>query len=220
VNPADGATRIVAVRHGETAWNAEARMQGQLDIALNERGQWQAKRLARALVDERIDAFYASDLKRAIDTALAVTSLTGHQVKRDAGLRERAFGSFESHTYADIELKWPQQAALWKRRDIDFAPEGGESLRTFYERCIATVSRLAVQHRGQTIAVVAHGGVMDCLYRAATRISLDATRTWQLGNASINRLLHTEEGFTLVGWSDMQHLDESSLDEAADGASG
>ena len=71
--------------------------------------------------------------------------------------------------------------------------------------------------RAQTIAVVAHGGVMDCLYRAATRLALDAPRSWQLGNASINRLLHSPQGFTLVGWSDTYHLEEVSLDESGDG---
>jgi probable phosphoglycerate mutase len=79
------------------------------------------------------------------------------------------------------------------------------------------VARLAAAHPGQTIAVVAHGGVMDCLYRAAARLELDAPRSWQLGNASINRLLYTPQGFTLVGWSDTYHLEEVSLDESVDG---
>jgi probable phosphoglycerate mutase len=61
---------------------------------------------------------------------------------------------------------------------------------------------------------------MDCLYRAATRLALDAPRSWQLGNASINRLLHSPQGFTLVGWSDTYHLEETSLDESADGETG
>ena len=79
------------------------------------------------------------------------------------------------------------------------------------------MTRLAAAHPGQTIAVVAHGGVMDCLYRAAARLDLDAPRSWQLGNASINRLLYTPQGFTLVGWSDTYHLEEVSLDESVDG---
>ena len=68
-------------------------------------------------------------------------------------------------------------------------------------------TRLAARHPGQTVALVAHGGVLDCLYRAASRIELDAPRTWQLGNASINRLLYSDEGLAMVGWNDSRHLD-------------
>ncbi len=78
--------------------------------------------------------------------------------------------------------------------------------------------RLAAAHPGQTIALVTHGGVLDCWYRAATRLALHAPRTWQIGNASINRLLYTPTGFTLVGWSDTLHLERDALDEASDGA--
>ena len=72
---------------------------------------------------------------------------------------------------------------------------------------------MAGAHPGQVIALVAHGGVLDCMYRAAARVDLRAPRTWQLGNASINRLLYTGEGFTLVGWSDTSHLDVPTLDD-------
>ena len=73
-------------------------------------------------------------------------------------------------------------------------------------RCVQAVSRLAARHPGQAIAVVAHGGVLDCLYRRATGIALDVPRTCQLGNATVNRLLYTGEGFALVGWDDHRHL--------------
>ena len=77
-------------------------------------------------------------------------------------------------------------------------------------------TRLAAAHPGETIALVAHGGVMDCFYRAASRLELQAPRSWQLGNASINRLLYAPGGFSLIGWSDTQHLDGGSLDESND----
>jgi len=90
-------------------------------------------------------------------------------------------------------------------------------LKDFYQRCTDTIAGLAQRHPGQTIVVVAHGGVMDCLYRAGTRVSLQAPRSWVLGNASINRLLYSPEGFTLVGWNDDRHLEGISLDEGTDG---
>lgn len=214
------ATRVLAIRHGETAWNVESRIQGQLDIGLNDNGRRQARRLAEALFDERLDAVYASDLMRASDTARALADATGLEVRCDAGLRERAFGSFEGRTFDEIAELWPGESRRWRQRDPAFAPPGGESLQDFYDRCVRTALRLAGAHPGQAIALVAHGGVLDCLYRAATRISLQAPRTWLVGNASINRLLHSENGFTLVGWADDRHLDDETgaLDESSDGS--
>lgn len=209
----DDLTRLVAIRHGETAWNVDARIQGQLDIGLNATGRRQAARLGRALADARLDAVYSSDLERARDTASAVARVAGLGVRTDPALRERAFGVYEGMTFDEIEQRFPDGARRWRRRDASFGPEGGEALGDFYARVVEGVAAIAARHRGQHIAVVTHGGVLDALYRAAARIAIDAPRTWQIGNASINRLLHGEHGFTLVGWSDRGHLEDLSLDE-------
>ena len=208
------ATRLIAVRHGETAWNVDTRIQGQLDIALNATGLWQARRVGQALAEEPIGAIYASDLARAWQTAQEIARPRGLEVGAEPGLRERAFGHFEGRTFADIDATLPEQARLWRTRDPSFAPEGGESLLDFRERVTGVAARLASRHPGELVVLVAHGGVMDVLYRAATRQELQAPRTWHLGNAAINRLLWTPEGFTLVGWGDIGHLDQGTLDEA------
>ena len=217
------ATRIIAVRHGETDWNVDTRIQGQMDVDLNACGRWQAAQATRALADEVFDAIYASDLSRARDTALAIAagsnagsnarfseqSPARPPVQVHTGLRERAFGKFEGHTYATIESLWPEEARLWRIREPHFAPEGGgESPVQILERVANTVNSLAERHLGQQILLVTHGGVLDALYRLATRQTVNAPRTWQLGNAAINRLLWTPEGLTLVGWADTQHLEE------------
>jgi probable phosphoglycerate mutase len=213
----DNVTRIFAIRHGETAWNVDNRIQGQLDIPLNATGRWQAARVAAALADEGLDLIYASDLQRAHETAQAVANSAGCPIASERGLRERGFGEFEGWSWTEIEQRWPAQSARWRKRELDFAPAGGESLLVFYSRVIDTATRLVAAHPGQTIALIAHGGVLDCLYRAASRIGLEAGRSWQLGNASINRLLYTPEGFTLVGWNDTCHLEGEALDESSDG---
>ena len=208
------ATRIIAIRHGETSWNVDARIQGHLDIPLNDFGLWQAQRAARALAGEPLDAIYSSDLQRALATAQALGQATAQTVRPDAGLRERCFGSFEGRTFHDIEAESPEQALRWRKRDPEFVPEGGgESLHMLRGRIQHTVDRLASQHIGGQIALVAHGGVMDMLYRLATRQDLQAPRTWELGNAAINRLLWTPQGLTLIGWGDVSHLHSSTRDE-------
>jgi probable phosphoglycerate mutase len=208
------ATRLIAIRHGETAWNVDTRIQGQLDVGLNDTGLWQARRVGQALEDEPIAAIYASDLARAWQTALEIAKPHRLDVVGDRGLRERAFGLFEGRTFADIDADLPAQARLWRTRDPEFTPSGGESLLAFRERVTSTAARLAARHPGALVVLVAHGGVMDVLYRAATGQELQAPRTWDLGNAAINRLLWTPQGFTLVGWADTGHLGDGSLDEA------
>jgi probable phosphoglycerate mutase len=207
------ATRLIAIRHGETAWNVGARIQGYLDIPLNDTGRWQARRAAEALAGEPITTVYASDLSRAFETAAAVAKVAGLQPIAEESLRERHFGVFQGRTFAEIEAELPDQALRWRKRDPEFAPEGGESLITFRDRVVNTVQRLAARHPDELIVLVAHGGVMDVLYRSATRQEIQAPRTWQLGNAAINRLLWTPEGLSLVGWSDTGHLEGAALDE-------
>ena len=210
------ATRLFVVRHGETAWNADKRIQGHTDIGLNARGRWQARCVASALAGEGLEAVYSSDLLRAAETAAAIAAAAGRAVVHDLGLRERAFGHFEGLTYDEIRRRHPEGAERWRRRDPAFGPEGGERLLDFSDRCVATALRLAARHPGQAVALVAHGGVLDCLYRAATRIGLDAPRTWQLGNASINRLLHADGALVLVGWDDAAHLKgEAAADDTS-----
>lgn len=208
-------TRIIALRHGQTAWNSDARIQGHLDIPLDDTGRWQARRAAQALADEQIDAIYASDLARAADTARAIAQVHGRPLILEPGLRERHFGSFQGQTFAQVEADQPEVALRWRKRDPDFAPpEGGESLARLYERIQRVTGDIAARHPGEQIVLVAHGGVMDLLYRLATGQGLLAPRTWALGNASINRLLWTPEGLSLVGWSDVRHLEGGSLDES------
>ena len=211
-----GLTRIVAVRHGETDWNVDTRIQGQLDIALNAKGRWQAQRVAQALAEENLDAIYSSDLSRAYATAQAIAAeqpLLQGQVHTHSGLRERGFGKFEGHTYAAIEAQWPDESRLWRIRDPHFAPMGGESPVQVMARVGQAVNDIAARHMGEQIVLVAHGGVLDMLYRLATQQSVSAPRTWELGNTAINRLLWTPDALTLVGWADTRHLDGAQRDE-------
>lgn len=208
-------TRIIALRHGETDWNAASRVQGHTDIALNARGREQARLAAQALADEAIDAVYSSDLQRAWQTAEIIAAPHGLQVQRDAALRERCFGQFEGHSFVELQPLHPELCARWRRRDPDFAAPGGETLREFAARAQHALLRIAARHPGQLIVVVAHGGVLDAFYRAATGQELQAPRSFELRNAALNRLLYAQGQLTLVAWGDTAHL-ERSLNEGVE----
>lgn len=206
-------TRIIAVRHGETAWNIDARLQGHIDIPLNDVGLHQARQVAQALAHEPVDAIYSSDLLRAWGTAQAIANTTGAPLFADPGMRERNCGTLQGLTFAEIEAQYPEKARLWRERAPEFAPDNGESLIALRDRINASVARIANKHGGALLVLVAHGGVLDMLYRAATGQGVQAPRTWKLTNGAINRLLWTSKGLSLVDWADTQHLDTAGREE-------
>ena len=215
-------TEIILIRHGETAWNAERRLQGHIDIPLNAQGEYQARALGASLQATPLAAIISSDLQRAHQTAQAVAAWHKRQIHAlqiDPDLRERCFGAFEGLHYDEIARRYPQAFALWQARDAEaLMPAGervGESFRQFYTRSMAALVRWAVRYPGQSIAVVAHGGVLECAYRAACDIALSTPRTFAVLNASVNRLIWHDGQFSLRSWGDCAHLEAlpMSLDE-------
>ncbi|MEC4722520.1 histidine phosphatase family protein [Noviherbaspirillum sp. CPCC 100848] len=215
-------TEILLIRHGETAWNAIKRLQGHLDIPLNAEGERQAAALGRSLASARLDAVFSSDLQRARQTAAAIAGHHGLPVRSDAGLRERCYGAFEGMLYAEISKRYPQSFAAWKARDIDARfPPGvhvAETMREFAARTIDAIKRIAGDGRHQRIAMVAHGGVLECAYRAAQNMDFAQERSFDIFNASVNRFSWNGSELKLLQWGDVSHLaklDVSTLDEVA-----
>jgi probable phosphoglycerate mutase len=210
-------TRILLIRHGETAWNAERRLQGHLDIALNAQGERQAALLAASLADEPLDLIVASDLQRARQTALAVAALRGMSVEVDARLRERGYGGFEGLLYSEIEARFPREFAAWQARDVDAPlPPGrnvGETFRQFFGRATGAILALGAAHPGKTLALVAHGGVLECAYRLARNLPLETPRDFTVYNASINRFVLEDGQLVLQSWGEVAHLRPAVLDE-------
>ena len=209
-------TEIFLIRHGETAWNAERRLQGHLDIPLNKEGERQAAALAQALAGETVDMIISSDLSRAASTARAVAEIHDLPLHTDASLRERCFGAFEGLLYDELEAHFPQAYAQWQARDPHARyPDGERRAETFAEfaqRAVDAVSRIAEMHRGKRIVVVSHGGVLDAVYRAAHGMDITAPRTFDVLNASINHVRWDGERLEVLRWSDKAHL-AAALDE-------
>jgi len=216
-------TQIVLVRHGETDWNRVKRIQGHLDIGLSATGREQAQRLAVHLSERvhqgpgmRIDGIYSSDLARARETAQPLADALGKTVVPTPALRERMYGAFEGHDPEQIRARFPIEYAAWQTRDPQFAPAGGESQQAFYDRVTTALVGLAQRHVGQRIVAVAHGGVLDCAYRYANRMSLVAPRTHALLNASVNVLDFDVDGARVIRWADIEHLEASADDGFGD----
>jgi probable phosphoglycerate mutase len=212
---------LLIIRHGETAWNLEGRIQGHRDSPLTERGLVQARATAARLVRARVEALYCSDLGRARQTAHEVSAATALPVRIDGGLRERAFGIVEGRTWDEFRRDEPEEARRLLEDPSHPAP-GGESLAAFRARVTGALGRIAREARAGTIAVVTHGGVLGVLYREAMGLPLEAPRTYATPNAGLNHFRYQGGRWSLVRWGDDDHLEPTSTldDVAPDAAAG
>ena len=200
-------TRIVVVRHGETRWNLESRIQGHGDSPLTETGVAQAGAIAARLAGERFDRLVSSDLGRALATARAIAARTGHAIATDARFRERNYGVAEGLTYGEIGVHYPEIFSRVRDTDPDYVVPGGESRRQMYERVSGAFESLARAHDGERLVVVCHGGVLAMLYRHVQGIPVGAARPIPIPNASYNALAFDDGRWSVEAWADTAHLE-------------
>ena len=205
-------TRICLVRHGETAWNAEGRVQGQTDIPLSAVGQAQARAAASILAQHDFSAIYSSDLLRVRQTAEPTAQRLALSVVLDRELRERHYGIFECLLYTDVKQRFPEHYARFRDKDPEFDFDTGESLRAFSGRSLAAVSRIAEAHRGEQVLVFTHGGVLDMVYRHIHALGLSSVREFGVPNAGLNWIECAESCWSMHCWADVAHL-QGALDD-------
>jgi len=201
-------TELIVIRHGETEWNAEGRIQGHQDVHLNERGKMQADAAAERLRGESIDAFYCSDLKRAMQTAAPISDAVKSAIVADDRLREWKLGVLEGLVPGEAEVREPEAYRIYSEKDPEADIPGGESIRQRYERATHCVQEIVSEWPAGRIIVVTHGGVLDDLYRFSKTIALDAKRNWGLYNCGINIFRIENGNWTIENWGDIAHLAE------------
>lgn len=211
-------TEIWLVRHGETPWNAERRVQGWEDIGLNQTGIEQARALGLHIkkltqAGQPLDAIYTSDLKRAHATAQTVATEVNLPLNIHPGVRERHFGVLQGLVYDEMDAHAPEAAAVWRSRDPNAELPGGESLGFFHNRVVRAIDEIAARHLGQRVMVVSHGGAMDIIWRHANQVSLQVPRQAPLLNASLNRLKVSPQGWSVIRWGDVDHLADGTQND-------
>jgi len=200
-------TRICLIRHGETDWNAERRLQGHIDVPLNATGLAQARATAANLAEHDFSAVYTSDLRRARQTAAEAARTLDLEPRPEPRLRERHYGNFQGLTYVEAERRYPEGYRRFHERDPAFAfGEDGESLEDFAARIRAALEALVARHAGEQILVVTHGGVLDIAHRLTSGKSLTCARDFTIPNAALNWIEHTGEGWRLLAWAQQGHL--------------
>lgn len=207
-------TEFLVIRHGETAWNAQTRIQGHLDSPLNEEGLAQALLVGERLQREQFSTLYCSDLGRALQTVQPIADRTGHDIVREPRLRERHLGVFQGLTGAECEARYAQDYARFKSRDPDHVVPGGESIRQLFERVSSIFRELAARHPDERIVVVTHGGVLDALHRFAGNVPLEQARAFSIYNASLNIIVCEDQRWSIARWGDITHLTrDAALDD-------
>lgn len=180
-------TLVYLIRHGETFWNTEKRLQGQLDSPLTDAGVQQAALLAGKLSSLQFDAVYSSDLGRAQHTTEIITACLNHiPVTFDERIRERNFGFFQGLTWEEITEKYPEEAAKeLSGNPMNCAP-GGESKQQLLLRTMSFFEDIALQQTNKKILVISHGGILNVWTRHVLRIPLDTPRRFHISNTAIN----------------------------------
>jgi alpha-ribazole phosphatase len=190
--------RLLLVRHGETAWNAAARLQGQSDLPLSACGQRQAVALAHTIATESVQAVYSSDLRRARQTAHRIATTLALPVQHQASWREMAFGRWEGLTWAEIQQRDPAALAAWQADPLHVAPPEGETLAQVQGRVQEAFSGLVAAHQGHTVVVVSHGGPLRLLLCLTLGLPPQAHWRFMLQPGSLSALLLDEPGAVLT----------------------
>jgi 2,3-bisphosphoglycerate-dependent phosphoglycerate mutase len=199
-------TRFIVVRHGQTRWNVEKRVQGQEDSPLTDEGLAQAEAIAGRLAQEHFDALVSSDLGRALQTAAPIARRCGLAVVPDARLRERHFGEGEGMAYDEIDRRWPDAFSRIRETDPDAVIPGGETRRQFHERVHRAFDALVREHEGRRVCVVTHGGVLAALYRMVHSIPVGKPHKIAISNASYNAIAFSADAWSVETWDDVAHL--------------
>lgn len=195
------------IRHGFSVANNEHRFAGNSDFPLTDLGKAQAEKCAEALRGEKIDSIYASDLSRALDTAVPVAKALGLEITATKGLREIFAGEWEGKTFGQIDEQYHDDFAIWKR-DIGRARcTGGESPQEVSARVLSTLAEIAAKHEGKTVCIATHATPIRSVCTAAAGLdACDMAKIPWTANASISLFEYEDGVFTAIYTSKTEHL--------------
>jgi len=203
-------TRIILIRHGQTAWNTEDRVRGQLEVPLDETGLAQAKLTAARVAQEwKPVAVYCSPMQRAVQTATAIARRLGLEAQPTMGINDMNFGDWQGLTAKEVQQRWPELARAWVEAPHTVAFPGGESLDALRTRGMATLREIIERHPEQDVVVVGHMVVNRVLLLAV--LGLDNSSYWRIGQdtCAINVFRWRRGAFFIDSLNDTYHLREN-----------
>ena len=186
-------TEIILIRHGETEWNSQLRMQGHSNSALSAVGRGQIQALGEWMKNVSFDHIYSSDSLRARQTAEAITQYSGHTLQFDQRIREKNLGVFEGLTSIEAREQFPEIYRLFKTGGANYVIDEGESTQQVLDRALEFIEEIRLRHPEQRVVMVTHGGVVRVLMKHTLGLSLDAPTSFLIKNTGIFRLVWNEK---------------------------
>lgn len=204
-------TRLIFIRHGQTLWNMDGRVMGQLDSPLSPLGEMQAQAIAERLAEVSFDHLYSSDLGRAVQTAGFIAARTGHAIQLEEDLRERHLGVFQGITGEDKRSLHAQTWKACKAGGADYQiPGGGESQNQRRQRASSVMERLAERHPGNTVVIVSHDGILRGFLAHVLGLDIASETLFLRKNASYNCFVKQNDTWRVLVWGDTSHLKDLS----------
>lgn len=185
-------TEIILIRHGETEWNSQKRMQGHSNSNLSEVGRGQIQALGELMKNVSFDHIYSSDSLRARQTAEAITQYSGHTLQFDQRIREKNLGVFEGLTSTEAKERHPEIYRLFKTAGANYVIDEGESTQQLLERALEFIEEIRLRHPQERVVMVTHGGVVRVLMKHALGLSIDAPTRFIIKNTGIFGLIWNE----------------------------
>lgn len=198
---------MILIRHGESTWNQERRVQGHMDPCLSDRGRAQAALLASRLKGRPFAGLYTSPLRRALETASVLGEALDHRPEPADGLQEIRLGAWEGKTTEEIRTIYGDAYDRWLDAPLNAGgPPGGEAIRDFQQRAVATIERLRNAHHDRDLVVVTHGGVIKVYLCHILGLDLNQMFRIKADNTAVTEILFQRGRANLALLNDTCHL--------------
>ena len=199
-------TEIILIRHGETEWNSQQRMQGHSNSDLSSVGQAQIQALGQWMKNVPFDHIYSSDSLRAKHTAEAITQFSGHKLKIDLRLREKNLGVFEGLTSEEARERHPEVFRLFKTAGSKYVIDEGESTQQLQDRALEIVDEIRIKHPEERVLLVTHGGFIRVVMKHSLGLSLETPTRFLIRNTGVFRLVW-EDKWIVSQMGGVSHLE-------------
>ena len=199
-------TEIILIRHGETEWNSQQRMQGHSNSDLSSVGQAQIQALGQWMKNVPFDHIYSSDSLRAKQTAEAITQFSGHELKIDLRLREKNLGVFEGLTSEEAKERHPEVFRLFKTAGSKYVIDEGESTQQLQDRALEIVEEIRIKHPEERVLLVTHGGFIRVVMKHSLGLSLETPTRFLIRNTGVFRLVW-EDKWIVSQMGGVSHLE-------------
>ena len=199
-------TEIILIRHGETEWNSQQRMQGHSNSDLSSVGQAQIQALGQWMKNVPFDLIYSSDSPRAKQTAESITQFSGHELQFDQRLREKNLGVFEGLTSEEARERHPEVFRLFKTAGSKYVIDEGESTQQLQDRALEIVNEIRIKHPEERVLLVTHGGFIRVVMKHSLGLSLETPTRFLIRNTGVFRLVW-EDKWLVSQMGGVSHLE-------------